>query len=147
VARTVLLVLGVALVSIVGVAILLGGGLVLGIGLLRAALLLAALLALVIMVGVARRALTMPAVSPASAAGVIWLVGCAAVLGWLALVALSASRDGGRRGAGAGVGATTRDRGAFLILLAWMLIAGLLRPREKCGTADRRDVGVAAVGL
>ena len=66
--------------------------------LLRAVVLLAALLALAILVGVARRALAMPAVSPASVAGVIWLVGCAAVLGWLALVALSASRDGGALG-------------------------------------------------
>ena len=58
-------------------------------------LLLAVLLALVVVAGVARRALAMPAVSPASAVGVFWLVGCAAVLGWLTLVAISASRDGG----------------------------------------------------
>jgi uncharacterized membrane protein len=58
-------------------------------------LVLAALLALVIVAGVARRALVMPAASPASAAGVFRLVGCAAVLGWLALVAVGASRDGG----------------------------------------------------
>ena len=63
--------------------------------LLRAVLLVAVLLALVVVVGVARRALDLPAVSPTSAVGVFWLVGCAAVLGWLALVAISASRDGG----------------------------------------------------
>ena len=61
----------------------------------RAVLVLAALLALVLVAGVARRALTLPAVSPASALGVCWLVGCAAVLGWLALVALGAYRDVG----------------------------------------------------
>ena len=63
--------------------------------LFRAVLLLAVLLALVIVTGVARRALAMPAVSPASAAGMFWLVGCVAALGWLALVAIGASRDGG----------------------------------------------------
>ena len=62
--------------------------------LLRGIAVIGVLLAIVVVAGVARRALDMLAVTPAAAVSAMWLVGCAAVIGWLVLVAASASRDG-----------------------------------------------------
>ena len=61
--------------------------------LVRAVLWVAALLVLVVLVGVARRLLDAPAVTPAAAFGIAWLIGCAGILGWLGLVVASAYRD------------------------------------------------------
>ena len=61
--------------------------------LIRAVLWVAALLVLVVLVGVARRLLDAPAVTPAAAAGIAWLIGCAGIVGWLGLVVASAYRD------------------------------------------------------
>jgi hypothetical protein len=57
----------------------------------------ALLLALVLLAGAARRALDLPAVTPAAAMGTVWLVGFVALLGWIGLVAASAYRDRGAR--------------------------------------------------
>ena len=65
--------------------------------LLRAVLVAAPLLLLVLLVGAVRRALALPAVTPAAAVGTVWLIGFVAILGWVGLVAASAYRD---RGAG-----------------------------------------------
>ncbi len=62
--------------------------------LLRGIAVIGVLLAIVVVAGVARRALDMPAEAPAAAVVTVWLVGCAAVIGWLVLMATSASRDG-----------------------------------------------------
>ncbi len=61
--------------------------------LVRAGLAVALLLVLAILAGAARRAVAMPAVSPAAAAGIVWLVGCAVVTIWIVLVVTGGSRD------------------------------------------------------
>ncbi len=63
--------------------------------LLRAVLLVAALLALVLLAGAARRALDLPAATPVVAIGIVWLIGFVMILGWIALLAVSAYRDRG----------------------------------------------------
>ena len=40
-------------------------------------------------------ALELPAVTPAAAVGIVWLIGFVAILGWVVLVAASAYRDRG----------------------------------------------------
>jgi len=65
--------------------------------LLRAVLVVAPLLVLVLLAGAARRVLDLPAVTPAAAIGISWLVGFVVILGWGGIVAVSAYRD---RGAG-----------------------------------------------
>jgi hypothetical protein len=64
--------------------------------LLRAVLGVAVLLAVVVVAGTVRRALDLPAIAPGAAVGLLWLAGCAAVLGWLAVVAAGAYRDRAR---------------------------------------------------
>ena len=61
--------------------------------LIRAVLWVAALLVLVVLVGVVRRLLHVPAVTPAAAVGIAWLIGCAGIVGWVGLVVASACRD------------------------------------------------------
>ena len=61
--------------------------------LLCAVLWVALLLVLVVLVGVTRRLLDLPAVTPTAAVGIAWLIWCAGIVGWLGLVAASAYRD------------------------------------------------------
>ena len=66
--------------------------------LLRAVLVVALLLASVIVAGVARHALGIPAVTPAAAVGIAWLMGCVEILGWAVLVVGNGYRARGPRG-------------------------------------------------
>ena len=53
----------------------------------------AALLVLVVLADATCHLLDLPAVTPAAAGGIAWLVGWAGILGWVGLIAASAYRD------------------------------------------------------
>lgn len=60
--------------------------------LLRGVLVVGLLLGIVLVAGVARRALDMPVVTPAAAAGVTWLVSWVGIVGWMVLAVVGAYR-------------------------------------------------------